>query len=85
MDPSLSIAGEVIPLLEDDSFRFLGMPVRVYSNNQTARTSMKESLKSMLEAVDQVPVTRQQKLRLFKQGICPRLSWLLMVEEFSIT
>ena len=39
----------------------------------------------MLEAVDRCPVTRHQKLRLYKMGICPRLSWTLMVEEFPLT
>ena len=39
----------------------------------------------MLTAIDETPVTRQQKLRLFKHGVCPRLSWPLVVEDFPIT
>ena len=35
--------------------------------------------------IDTSLVTRQQKLRLYKQGVCPRLSWALLVDEFSIT
>ena len=39
----------------------------------------------MLNAVDQSPVTRRQKLKLYKQGVCPRLNWLLTIEEFPIS
>ena len=39
----------------------------------------------MLDAVDNSQVTRHQKHRLFKQGICPRLSWHLLVDEFTMT
>ena len=85
VDPGLSIAGEAIPSVDDNSFKFLGMPVRVHNDNTTAKFSLKENLQRMLEVVDQAPVTRQQKLRLFKQGICPRLSWPLLMEDFSIT
>ena len=28
-------------------------------------------------------LTRYQKLSLYKAGICPRLSWLLLIEELS--
>ena len=63
MNPGLSIAGEVIPPVNDDSFKFLGMPVRVYNSNISAKTSLKEKLKTMLNAVDNSQVTRHQKLR----------------------
>jgi len=43
------------------------------------------NLNRMLQAVDQCPLTSHQKLRLFKAGICPRLSWLLLIEELPIT
>ena len=35
--------------------------------------------------MDAAPVTRRQKLRLYKAGICPRLSWLLNIEELPFT
>ena len=61
VDPGLSLGGEGIPAVGDDGFRFLGMLVRVRSNNTTARASLLENLK-MLEAVDSSPVTHHQKL-----------------------
>lgn len=41
----------------------------------------------MLEAVDQSGITRVQKLKLYmyKQGICPCLSWLLTIQEFRLS
>ena len=83
--PSLTISGDTIPAAEDDAFKFLGMPVRVYANTNTARSSLQGTLQSMLNAIDETPLTRQQKLRLFKHGVCPRLSWPLLVEVFPIS
>ena len=85
VNPGVKISGESISPVEDDSFKFLGMPIRVYKNNNTAKSSLQENLKRMLNLVDSTPLTSHQKLRLFKEGICPRLSWSLMLEDLSIT
>ena len=86
MCSKLSIGGETIASAEEnDSFKFLGMQVRIYKNNDTARVSLQQQLQRMLSAIDGVPLSRQQKLRLFRYGVCPRLSWSLLIEEFSIT
>ena len=81
----LSIGEQTIPPAEDNSFKFLGMPVSVYRNSNVARLSIKRSLQQMLNEIDATPLTRQQKLRLFKYGVCPRLSWPLSVEDLPIT
>ena len=83
--PTLTINGDRIPTSEDGEFKFLGMPVRLHSSNDEARSALKGSLQRMLSAIDESPLTRQQKLRLYKHGVCPRLSWPLLVEEFPIT
>ena len=85
VNPNLTISGERIPPAEDDAFKFLGMPVRIYSSNVSARLSLQITLQRMLSAIDKTPLTRQQKLCLFKHGVCPRLSWPLDVEDFPIT
>ena len=61
------------------------MPVRVHPSNDDARSSLRGSLQQMLTAFDKTPQTCQQKLHLFKYGVCPRLSWPLLVEDFPIT
>ena len=83
--PGLAVGGETIPPAEDDNFKFLGMPVRFDKNNNSARTSLQNNLQRMLAAIDATPLTRQQKLRLFKHGVSPRLSWPLLIEELPIT
>ena len=85
MDLGLTLAGELIPSLEAGSFRFLGMPIRVSRNIHEARVSLRDSLVRMMESIDQVAVTRHQKLHLYKQGVCPRLNWPLLVEEFPLS
>ena len=61
------------------------MPVRVYTSNAVARSYLQESLHRMLAVVNNTPMTQQQMLRIFKLGICPRLSWPLLVEDFPIS
>ena len=85
VDPSLSLGGMMIRNLGGEAFKFLGMPVRIYTNTNDARVKVREDLERMLKAVDRSPVTRHQKLRLYKLAICPRLSWALTVEEFPTT
>ena len=86
MTTNLSIGGQTIPPVEDDdAFKFLGMPVRVYRNNEVARLSIQDNLHRMLGAIDTTPLTRQQKLRLFRYGVCPRMSWPLTVEDLPIS
>ena len=76
----------MIPLVSgDDSFKFLGMPMRVFHHNSLAKEGVKKSLEEMLVTVDNSLVIRQQKLHLFELDICPRLSWPLMVEVFPVS
>ena len=82
VDPGLFIAGEGIPLASD-SFKFLGMPMRVYSNTTVVKISVKECSKKMLVAVDQALVTRQQKLRLFQARHLPPV--VLVHHRYQLT
>ena len=43
------------------------------------RERLVKRLDLLLQRVDAVPVTRKQKLLLYKAGICPRLSWDLSI------
>ena len=68
-----SIAGQTIPPVEEGSFKFLGMPVRVTRRNNAARLSIKDNLQRMLGAIDEAPLTRQQKLHLSSLEFAPDL------------
>ena len=61
------------------------MKLKVPGDASAAKQELKARLKHLLQAVDGCFVTCHQKLKLFKLGICPRLSWLLTIYEYPIT
>ena len=85
MDPHLSISGQSIPYVSDKSVRFLGLEIQIPSNLRRAREIVGERLHDMLQKTDSCPITARQKLQIYRSVICPRLSWLLMVQEFPLT
>ena len=85
IDPQLQLAGETIPFIANNSIKFLGMRIQVPHDATATKETLTANLKRMLQAVDKCPLTSRQKLRLYKAGVCPRLSWLLLIEELPIT
>ena len=85
LDPQLAISGETIPFIGNDSIKFLGMRIQMPHNVTANKELLTANMNRMLIAVDQCPLTCHQKLRLYKAGICPRLSWLLLIEELPIS
>ena len=61
------------------------MHIRVPLDPAAARTIFKSSLEMMMKSIDEGPVTSNKKLRLYKQGVCPCITWPLMVESFPIS
>jgi hypothetical protein len=39
----------------------------------------------MLQKVNETPITRQQKIKLFKVSICPRLTWDLSISDLPVS
>ena len=70
-NPDLTLNKEPIPYLGDSTFHFLGAPVAIHSTAAETRNHLVTKLSSMLRKVDDVPITRQQKLKLFRICICP--------------
>ena len=64
-DPGLVLGGQKIPFVGDQTIKFLGLPIKIPSNPTMARASIKTSLNSILQAVDECPVSRRQKLKLY--------------------
>lgn len=85
MDPQLTLSGQKLPFLGNNTIKFLVLPIQIPQNLSAARSDLKQALSRMLQAVDRCPVTRHQKLKLYKLGICPRLNWPLTIHEFSIS
>ena len=84
-DPKLTLNGEVIPYIGDRTFHFLGAPVCIHGTETQAREGLLRKLTSLLEKVDATLVSRQQKLKLYKLAICPRLTWELSVNSFALS
>ena len=85
VDPHLSISDESIPYTGDKPVKFLGLEIQVPPNRQRAREIVRARLKDMLQRKDSCPITTRQKLQVYRAAVCPRLSWLLMVQEFPLT
>ena len=84
VDPHLSLNGVPIPF-SADPVRFLGMQVQVPRNESSAREAVLSRLQAMLTSIDETPLTRKQKLLLYSGGVCPRLTWPLLIQECPTT
>ena len=84
VDPHLSLNGVALPF-SADPVRFLGMQVQVPRNESSAREAVLSRLQAMLTSIDETPLTRKQKLLLYSGGVCPRLTWPLLIQEFPTT
>ena len=69
-DPGLMLQGEPILSIGNNAVKFLGAYIQVPRDTQQARQHLQSKLTSLLEKVDAVPVTRHQKLLLYKAAIC---------------
>ena len=77
--PSISLNGSVIPPVESNSIKFLGLPISNTLSDNDHRLAIQNKLQSMLSSVDAALIRRKQKLKVFTIGICPRLAWMLMI------
>lgn len=84
-DPKLTLCGQDIPFIGNTTFRFLGAPVSVPNIQEKVRQDIVTKLESMLSRVDASLVTCRQKLRLFRDAICPRLTWDLSITEYPVS
>ena len=81
MDPDLTLNGSSIPFTTEP-IRFLGLKVQVPTDNISAREEVLFSLERMLDAINKTPLTRKQKMCLYFGGVCPRLTWPLLIQKF---
>ena len=84
-DPNLQLSNECIPYLDNSTFHFLGAPVAIHSTGAETMDHLIARLSSMLQKVDEVPITHQQRLKVFKVAICPRLTWDLSISDLPIS
>lgn len=76
-DPTVSVSGSQIPFLGDDTFKILGMPVNSKLSTLSFKESLKAKVRHLMEKVNSCPVISHLKLRLYSEGVYPRLAWSL--------
>ena len=84
-DPSLMLQGERIPSIGNNAIKFLGAFIQVPKNSNQTREDLHLKLTSLLDKVDTVPVTRNQKLLLYRAAICPRILWDLGISDLPFS
>ena len=74
-------SNHIIPFIGSNSIKFFSMSIQVPAD----LSGTKGELVYSQPPAHAAPVTRRQNLRLYKAGICPRLSGLLNIEELPFT
>ena len=85
VDPGLTLSGEKIPYVGNKPVRFLGGIVQIPANQQIARDQIQRKIRCLLSRVDATPVTRKQKLHLYRMGVCLRITWDLTISQFPLS
>lgn len=83
IDPHLTIAKEENPFMGNKSVKVLGMSIKFPTNIATAKHKLERKLETMLQIVEKTALSTQQKLKIYRQGVCPRLHWLLLTYMYE--
>ena len=84
-DPCLTLHNQEIPFIGNNPIKFLGYRIQVPMDNSLVKANIHTKLVSLLQKIDDVPVTVKQKLLLYRAGLCPRLMWDLTISCLSLT
>ena len=84
-NPGLHITQEKIPYLGSNFTSFLGLPINATLSLDSIKEQIHSKLEGFLTATDQSLLSRQQKLRIYRLAICPRLTWLLSLTDLPLT
>ena len=84
-NPRLHITQEKIPYLGSNFTSFLGLPINATLSLDSIKEQIHSKLEGFLTATDHSPLSRQQKLRIYRLAICPRLTWLLSLTDLPLT
>ena len=84
VDPQLHVSDQLIPLVSGP-LKFLGRVFSIPHDSARVKEIISSLLLQTLDSVNSCPLTRGQKLKLYRAGICPRLSWLLTIEELPLS
>ena len=84
IDPCLQLSNDQIAFAPN-GVKFLGLSVDIPRDRTKSRAELISKFENMLEKIDVCPLTKKQKLLIYRSGVCPRLNWDLGVEKFPIS
>ena len=84
-NPHLVLSNAKIPYLGNKSMSFLGLPINAVHSTDCIKEQLALKLEKFLTVTDRSTLSRQQKLRVYKDAICPRLSWLLSLTDLPLS
>ena len=84
-DPNLTLHNEHIPFIHNNPIKFLGYTVQIPMDIASVKSLLHAKLLSLMQKVDDAPVTGKQKLLLYRAGVCPRLTWDLTISSLPLT
>lgn len=80
-DPNLTLFGQKIPYIGNNTIYFLGIPISLHLPRKAPRQSIYSKVETMLIKIDKTLLSRQQKLNIFKIGVCPKITWDLTINN----
>ena len=80
--PGLTIRSQFI---NNQAIKFLCKVIQVPLDAKNIKNQVLQQLTRELDRVEASRVTRQQKLRLYRVGICPRIAWDPAINNFLIS
>ena len=84
VDPQLHVSDQLIPFVSGP-IKFLGWVFSIPHDSARVNENISSLLLQMLDSVNSCPLTRGQKLKLYRAEICPCLSWLLTIEALPLS
>ena len=85
INPALTLHNQEVPFIRNKSIKFLGYRIQIPMDNNSVKANLHSKLLSLLQRIDEVPVTGKQKLLLYRCGVCPRIMWDLSISSLSST
>ena len=82
-DQKLTLQGATVHFIGNNPVKFLGAFIQIPPDQQRVKDHLDGKLLSLLEKVDSAPITRNQKLLLYKAGVCPRMLWDMGILDLS--
>ena len=84
-DPEISINGEYVQFIHQETFKFLGQEIAVDLTDKQVRESLFQKVNGLLETIDRDPVDGMGKLWLYQHSLLPKIAWEFTIYNFPLS